>query len=165
MKYVYVIPVALFSIITTNAFGAYSCKPISGSIEQLAVDPVCKILKDKAVHFPDVTFYGVLGSCFSGKLQGTLGGKPVTGISSSGLTVNGIGKLTSASTIRVYSGSNELGRLFTKDLLSDPEGNTSEFVSVVDGSKQFKGGHGSLEIIGNGLYQATSFSGVICTED
>ena len=168
MKYIASIPVVLLALTSVSALaGSYSCKPITGTIQQLIPDPSCKILQDKASYFPDATFLTQLGfpnTCFSGKLQATLGTKSVTGTSSSGLTVNGIGQLTAASAIRLNAGSVEIGRVFTKDVISEPEVNPNELATMISGTKAFKGGYGNLEIKGNALYQDTSFSGIVCTE-
>lgn len=167
MKYFTSIPAVLLVLTSVNALAApYTCKPITGTIQQLSPDPACNILKDKNNYFPDATFFGTANSCFSGNLQATLDGKSVTGTSYSGLTANGVGQFTAASIIRLKSGPIELGRVFTKDVvLLDPDNNPIELVTMVGGSKMFKGGYGNLEIKGNGLYQATSFSGLVCIEN
>lgn len=166
MKFITAIPVVFLAFTSVSALaGNYTCKPITGTIQQLTPDSTCKILKDKANYFPDVTFIGAVGTCFTGQMAAKLGGKAVTGTSYSGLTVNGVGQLTAASAIRLKAGSVELGRVFTKDVITDPEVNPNELVTMVSGSKMFKGGYGNLEIKGNGLYQATSFTGVVCIEN
>lgn len=167
MKIFTSISAVLFALTSVNALAdSYVCKPITGTINQLVPDPACNILKDRDGHFPDVTFFGSANSCFSGKLQATWDGKPVTGTSFSGLTANNVGQFTAASTIRLKAGTVELGRVFSKDVvLLDPSNNPIELVTMVGGSKMFKGGYGNLEIKGNGLYQATSFTGLVCMED
>ncbi|MEQ1602372.1 MAG: hypothetical protein HOP04_06160 [Methylophilaceae bacterium] len=155
------------ALISANVWaGTYTCKPITGTIQPLTPDPACKILQSKSSYFPDTIFYGVAGSCFSGQLQGQLGGNIlVTGTSSSGFSVNNLGQLTGSTAIRLYAGAIELGRVYTKDVIFDAEGNTKELLTVVGGSKTFKGGYGNIELSGNTLYQTGSFTGTICTDD
>ena len=169
MKYFTFIPAILLSLTSANVLAdTYICKSITGTIQQLTPDPECNILQAKPNHFPDVTFFGVAGTCFSGNLQATLDGNtPITGTSYSGLTVNGIDQhqLTAASAIRLNAGSIELGRVFTKDVVFNPGGNTKELLTMVGGSKMFHDGYGSLEITGDALNQATSFTGELCIEN
>jgi hypothetical protein len=167
MKNFTFIPVILLSLTSVNALAdAYICKSITGTMQVLALDPKCNILQEKSNHFPDVTFLGVPGTCFAGSLNATLGGNiPVTGKSYSGLTVNGLGQLTAASAIRLNAGSFELGRVFTKDVIFNPEGATTELLTMVDGNKMFNGGYGAIEITGNAPYQVTSFTGKLCIQN
>jgi hypothetical protein len=175
MKYSTFIPAVLLSLTSVNALaGAYICKPITGTIQQLTPDPACNILQAKPSHFPDVTFLFELtvpDTCFSGNLQATLGDNtPVTGASYSGVTLNGIGQFTAASAIILRNATNnnvELGRVYTQDVIfaADNPAITTEYLTMVSGSKMFKGGHGHLEITGNALFGPTGFTGVICTEN
>lgn len=167
MKYFTFIPAILLSLTSVNALAdTYTCKPITGTIQQLTPDPECNILQAKPNHFPDVTFFGVAGTCFSGNLQATLDGNtPITGTSYSGLTANGLGQLTAASAIRLNAGSIELGRVFTKDVVFNAGGDTKELLTMVSGSKTFHDGYGGLEITGDALYQTTSFAGELCVEN
>ncbi|MDO9046273.1 MAG: hypothetical protein Q7U66_00885 [Methylobacter sp.] len=167
MKYFTFIPAVLLSLTSFNAFSdAYICKSITGTIQKLTSNPGCNILQEKSSHFSDVIFLGIPDTCFSGNLTATLeGNTPVTGISYSGLTVNGIGQLTAASVIRLKAGTIELGRIFTKDVVFNPGGGaTTELLTMVGGSKTFNGGHGGIEITGDGLYQATTFTGQLCIQ-
>jgi hypothetical protein len=166
MKLSTFIPAIMLSLISANALADhYVCKPITGTIQPLIPDPACKIQHSKSKHLPDVTFYGVAGSCFSGQWQGQLDGTPLTGTSYSGLTVNQMGQITVASAFQLKVGPFELGQLFTKDVLFDAQGNTKELLTIVGGSKLFKGSYGNIEITGNTLYQAGSFTGTLCVED
>lgn len=151
--------------------GDYICKTISGIIQPSTVDPDCNILRFKDRQFPDVTFLGPLPAdappvCFAGSLTATLGkNQQLTGTAFSGLIANGVGQLAATSAIKLSAGSVELGRVFTKDLIFNPDGATTEILMMVGGSKTFKGGHGQFEIIGNTTYQTATFTGQLCVED
>ena len=174
MKYFTFIPAVLLSLTSVNALAVgYICKTITGTIQQLSPDQRCNILQEKPNRFPDVTFYVELGAqpaetCFSGELADALfGNTPVTGTSYHGLTVNGIGKLTAASAIRLTAAGHELGKVYTQDATFNPgtakdHANTKELLTMVSGSKRFKDGHGHVEITGNALYGETQFSGMLC---
>ncbi|AMK76683.1 MULTISPECIES: hypothetical protein [Methylomonas] len=149
----------------------YICKTISGTIQPSTVDPDCNILRFKDRQFPDVTFLGPLPAgappvCFAGSLTATLGkNQQLTGTAFSGLIANEVGQLVGASAIKLNAGSVELGRVFTKDLIFNPDGATTEILTMVGGNKVFKGGRGQFEINGNILYQSAPFSGQLCVED
>ena len=169
MKYFTFIPALLLSLTSVNAFADdFTCQQISGTISKLVPDPECKILQSKPGHFPDVTFVaenfpGAPNICFSSQLATTLGGKKVIGKAYSGITVNGIGELTAASAIQFILKPNnvELGWMYTKDVI----GNAVEILAMADGTRTFNDGRGGLEITGNALEEATSFTGKLCMED
>jgi len=173
MKYSTFIPVVLLSLTSGNVLADdIICKHISGNIAQSIPDPACHILESKSKHFSDVTFVvenypQAPDVCFSGQLTAILGKDktPIIGTSYSGITINGIGQLTGATVIRLNAGNVSLGQVYTKDMIIDPLGNTSEALTMVDGSKTFKGGHGSFEIVGNTLYETARFTGMICTQN
>lgn len=166
MKNFTFIPAILLSLASVNALAdSYICQPITGTIQPLTIDAACGILQEKAAHFPDLTFYGAYGTCFSGILNAKLGSTEITGKSYSGLTANGLGQLTGASAIRLYSGSNELGRVFTKDVIFNAGGAVTEMLTVVGGRKMFNEGYGSIEITGDTSQYPSSFTGQLCTEN
>ena len=176
MKYFTLIPAVLFSLTSVNALASnYTCKAINGHIAQLTPDPACNILKSKPKHFPEETFLAELGiqnTCFSTVLTATLGidNTPVNGTAYSGLTQNSLNPsiaLTAVSFTQLYldAGNIKLGGIYTKDVMTDPQGNTIESLAMVDGRRTFNGGRGSLIISGNTLSGATSFSGTLCIEN
>ncbi len=173
MKYSIVIPAVLLSLTSVNTLADdYTCQKISGYITPSTPDPACHILQSKPKHFTDVTFVVENDSqapdvCFSGQLTATLGKNqtPIIGTSYSGIIMNGIGQLTGATATQLNAGNVSLGQIYTKDMIIDPLGNTLEALTMVEGSKTFKGGHGSFEITGNTLYETASFTGMICTEN
>lgn len=166
MKLSLVISAIFAAMVSINTLAdTNNCKPISGTIQPLTPDPTCKIMQSKFSHFPDTEFYEVPGSCFSGRLQGLIAGNiAVTGTSFSGFTVNNLGQLTGASVMHIYAGRIELGRLFTRDIIFDAEGDAKELLTVVEGSKLFRGASGNIELTGNTLYQTGSFTGTLCVE-
>lgn len=175
MKSHMLIPAVFLSLTSINALADdYNCQKITGQLSPLTPDSTCQILRAKANHFPDTTFIAEIAPtntpnvCFSGQLTATLGNNntPITGTSYSGLTQNSIGQLTAASAIQLNSNNTRiaLGKIYTKDVVINPLGPTSEILTMVDGSHTFNGGHGELEITGNALFQAVSFTGKICTQ-
>lgn len=179
MKSHILIPAVFLSLTSINALAdGYNCQKITGQLSLLTPDAACHILLAKARHFPDTTFIAEIAPantpniCFSGQLTAKLGNnnKPISGTSYSGLTQNSLGQLTAASAIQLNSNniantSIALGKIYTKDVVINPLGPTSEILTMVDGSNTFNGGHGELEITGNALFQAVSFTGQICTEN
>ncbi|WP_415879350.1 hypothetical protein [Methylomonas sp. TEB] len=162
----------LTSLVSGNLYAdQYICKNISGTIQPSTADPDCNILKFKDRQFPDLTFLGPLPPgappvCFIGTLTATFGKNlKLTGTAFSGLFANGLGQLTGASAIKLSAGAVDLGRVFTKDLIFNPEGATTELLTVVGGSKTFKDGRGQFEITGNILYESAPFTGQLCIED
>ena len=166
MKSYMLIPAIFLSLTAINALAdAYSCQKITGQLSQLTPDSACHILSAQSNHFPDSTF--VPNACFSGKLTATLGNNSsISGTSYSGLTNNSSDQLTAVSSIELYNGKVALGKIYTKDIVViDPKTNNfGEILTMVGGSNTFNGGHGELEIVGNALYQAVNFTGIICIE-
>jgi len=167
------IPAVFLSLASINALADdYNCQKITGQLSLLISDSTCQILRAKAKHFPDTTFIAETvptntpNICFSGQLTATLGNNntPIRGTSYSGLTKNSIGQLTAASAIQLNSNNIALGKIYTKDVVINPLTSTSEILTMVGGSNTFNGGHGELEITGNALFQAVSFTGKICTQ-
>ncbi|MBD9354449.1 hypothetical protein [Methylomonas albis] len=162
---------ALVLLVSANSnAGDYVCKTINGVIQPFAADPDCNILRFKDRHFPDATFLGPLPAeappvCFAGSLTATLGKQQLTGTAFSGVIANGVGQLTAVSAIKLSAGSVELGRIFTKDLIFNPDAATTEMLTVVAGSKVFKGSHGQFEITGNITYQTATLTGQLCIEN
>lgn len=160
----------------TNASADYTCKPISGTIQQLTPDPTCAIQQSRSAHFADVIFLPsspTAPTCFSSTLLNTtLGSAAVTGTIYSGLIANnisnGVDQLTAASAIQIISGGVELGRVYTTDVVFDPYSTTPptrELLTMVDGSRIFREGNGHFEVKGNALTSNTDFSGILCTEN
>ncbi len=178
MKNITLIPAILLSLTSITALAnGYTCKYVKATIQgPLTPDPACNIQLEKQNHFPDLTFLASLGvppqyACFSGSLNGILSdtptgtGAPITGTFYAGLTANGISntQLTAASAIRLYAGNIELGRVFTKDVIFD--GYDEELLTMVDGSKRYNGGFGTMEITGDALSGPTTLTGKLCTQD
>jgi len=148
----------------------YICTPITGNIQQLQPDPVCAVLKAKPKHFTDITFLPSASSaptCFASTLTATIGNRAVSGTVSSGLTLNNQGQLTAASAIHFNAGAVELGDIYTTDIIFDADNptTTTELLTMVDGRKTFKDGHGNFKITGNALFFPTTFSGTVCIEN
>ncbi len=176
MKYFTLILAILLSLKYVNAFAVKnSCKIITGTIAPLDFNDDCNILNEQPKHFPDVTFFGAPGTCFSGVLTATLGhnNTQIKGMFFSGVTVNGIGLFTAASAIQLNivkprNHEIELGQIFTKDAISfvpDPETGRvvvlGEIQAMVEGTKRLKGGQGSFEINGD-AFNGAPFVGMLC---
>jgi hypothetical protein len=180
MKFLRFIIITLLFLVSGNLLaGRYSCKTISGSIDRLIPDPDCKIKQAKfSSNFPDVIFLPpsefVPFTCFSGQIHGRLDNRNVDATAYSGLVANGIDStgadvLTAVSAINIPSSTfsdirGYYGWFFTKDVIFKPSpfDNTKESLVIIDGNKIKKGG---LEIIGNGLFEETTFSGKVCIEN
>lgn len=172
MKCFTLIIAILLSLNYVNAFAVKnSCKTITGTIAPLDFNDDCNILNEQPKHFPDVTFFGAPGTCFSGVLTATLGhnNTQIKGMFFSGVTVNGIGLFTAASAIQLNivkprNHEVELGQIFTKDAISFvPETGEvlGEVQAMVEGTKRFKGGQGSFEINGD-AFNGAPFTGMLC---
>lgn len=148
------------------------CQTLDGYI-QIYPSSRCHILTKKERYFSDQTFLQELGvpdSCFSGWLEGYLGGRWISGGVISGFTANGNANddgattmFTAATGIKIfdaYSGR-RLGRIFTLDSIYDPEGDTQEFLSMIEGTERFRGTTGNFQVHGNALSGAP-VSGEIC---
>jgi len=173
-KFLFVLSI-LLSLGTVFAHGQLrhenKCQKLEGYI-QIYPSSRCHILTKKERYFPEQTFLQELGvpeSCFSGWLEGSLGGRSISGGVISGFTANGDGSatmLTAATGIKVfdaYSGR-RLGRVFTLDSIYDPEGDTQESLSIVAGTERFSGTTGDFQVNGNAISGAP-ISGEICIDD
>ncbi|MDD1623000.1 MAG: hypothetical protein LUQ11_16105 [Methylococcaceae bacterium] len=148
----------------------YICSPITGKIQQLQPDPACAVLLAKPKHFTDIIFLpssAAAPTCFASTLTATIGNRAVSGTVSSGLTLNDQGQLTAASAIHFNAGTVELGDVYTTDIVFDADNPaiTTELLTMVDGRKTFKDGHGHFKINGNALFSPTTFSGTLCVEN
>jgi hypothetical protein len=190
MKYFTLIPAALLSLTSFNVLASgYSCKTITGTINQLAPDlntdgtPACHIKQAQLpprYQFPDVTFlYPAIpdflpASCFYTTLTARLGNREVTGTVYSGLTQNtpllGTNYQFSAAsviTLRQQGTGSLLGRIFTKDVIITPfdfglSSLTREFVTAVNGTNTFSGVQGHIEVLGNLIDGDRAFTGMLC---
>jgi len=110
---------------------------------------------------------GIPDSCFSGWLEGTLGGQRITGGVISGFTVNGDDAsgtiLTAATGIKVFSANSgrRLGRIFTLDTIYEPQGDTQEYLMMVAGTQRYSRMSGDFQVHGNALSGAP-VTGRIC---
>lgn len=142
------------------------CQDFQGTLV-LTADPVntCAILNqsDTRWQFPDVVFLfslGVPNTCFTGAIEGTLNGQPVTGISYSGQITNSFPNLmysgqlafTAATTLVLKNQANQLlGRLYFRDtgLINLSDGTASEQLAAIAGTGQFWGIKSTVTIAGN----------------
>jgi hypothetical protein len=145
------------------------CQDFQGTLV-LTADPVntCAILNqpDTRWQFPDVlsTFIPNVDpwnpTCFTGAIEGTLNGQPVTGISYSGQIANpfpdlrGLGQLAfaAATTLVLKNQANQLlGRLYFRDtgLLNLSDLTASEQLAAIAGTGQFWSIKGTVTIVGN----------------
>jgi hypothetical protein len=142
------------------------CQDFQGTLV-LTADPVntCAILNrpDTRWQFPDVVFLfslGVPNTCFTGAIQGTLDGQPVTGISYSGQITNpfpdlsGFGQLAfaAATTLALKNQADRLlGHFYFRDtgLISLADGTANEQLVVIAGTRRFSGMKGTVTIQGN----------------
>ncbi len=135
-------------------------------------DGGCPVLKKKKKFFSEQTFLHELGapeSCFAGWLEGVMGDMPISGEVASGFTASEFNSptiLTAASRFKIFDArtGKKLGKVYTLDAIFDPQGDTSESLMMVGGSKRFKHGTGDFEVFGNALSGA-SFRGEICPDD
>jgi hypothetical protein len=142
------------------------CQDFKGMLRLTPEVETCAILNqpDTRWQFPDVVFLaslGFLNTCFTGYIEGTLSGQPVTGISYSGQIANpfpdlrGYGYLAfAAATILVLKDQADrpLGRLYFRDtgLISLADGGTtSEQLAAIAGTGLFWGIKGTATIVGN----------------
>lgn len=170
-KFLFVVSISL-SIGNIQA-DDFECQPVKGDI-QLIPAPIgkCPILRKKARRFPDQTFLYELGvqdppSCFVGRIEGYLGNTPISGKVISGLTTNDLNGafLTAASAIKIYDAERgrKLGKVFTQDSIFDPNGDTREYLAMIEGTRRFRGGNGHFEILGNVFFPGgAEFTGTLC---
>jgi len=166
----------LFSLGTVFAHGyrhnhhENRCEPFEGYI-QIYPSSRCHILTKKERYFSEQTFLQELGvpgeeSCFSGWLEGRLGGQWINGEVISGFTASAndpASIVTAATGIKIFDSwsGRKLGRIFTLDSIYDPQGDTHETLSMVAGTKSYRGSVGNFQVHGNALYGAP-VSGELC---
>lgn len=146
------------------------CKTLDAYI-QIYPSPRCHILTKKEKFFSEQTFLKELGvsgeeSCFSGWLEGRLGDRWINGGVISGFTASDSDPnslVTAATGIKIFDAwsGRRLGRIFTLDLIYDPQGDTQEFLSMVAGTQRFRGRSGEFQVHGNALSGAP-VSGKLC---
>ena len=157
------------------------CQKFQGTLV-LVADPTgtCAILNqvDTRWQFPDVLSAFIPNvnpqnpTCFTGAIQGTLNGQPVTGVSYSGQIANsfpdlsGFGQLAfaAATTLALKNQANQpLGRLYFRDtgLLNLVDGTASEQLVAIAGIGLFSGIKGTVIIQGNEFVEA-SVTGRFC---
>ncbi|MGZ8187066.1 MAG: hypothetical protein ACXWTL_11515 [Methylobacter sp.] len=174
MKFTPFVFAILLSLQFSNSLAAgFICQPITGTLDMLMEEAACSIYTAKKDYFPSLTFLtpeqSSLPVCYSAKFIGKLGSIPIKGAAYSGLTINGINVndplvppvLTAASIITINGPS---GSVYTHDLIKEPfdAGITRERLTIVEGSKIFKGAQGHMEILGNALAGPTKFAGTLC---
>jgi formate hydrogenlyase subunit 3/multisubunit Na+/H+ antiporter MnhD subunit len=174
MKFTPLVSAIILSLQFTNSLAAgFICQPITGTLDMLLEEVACSVYTAKKDYFPSLTFLtpeqSTLPVCYSAKFSGKLGSIPITGAAYSGLTSNGMNVndplvspvLTVASIITINGPS---GSVYTHDLIKEPfdVGITRERLTIVAGSKTFKGAQGHMEISGNALAGPTKFAGTLC---
>jgi hypothetical protein len=135
----------------------------------------CTIRQAKDRHFPDLTFnpnaLGLGVGCFSTTLtNATLDGIPVTATAYSGVTDTSMaaqGRLKAATMLIVRNAANtiELGRVYSQDIIDLVL--EMESLTMVSGTRSYKGGHGNFTLEGNALNPVvpTQLRGTLCIEN
>lgn len=131
------------------------------------VPGTCTILgqADTRLQFPDILSSFIPNSnplnptCFTGIIEGSLDGRPVTGISYSGLTtntfpqdLNGYVAFTAATTLTLKTPAGlMLGKLYFRDsgLINPYNGTANEQLVAIAGTGLFLGTKGTVTIQGN----------------